>query len=246
MSGGTDVVLAALPRELRPLVRALRLRPASLSGLPAWSAEGVVVAAVGVGPARARSGTAQVLGEVQARRVIVTGLAGALDPALHVGDLVRPAAVLDVQSGAVRMPCTPCTSGSRSGLLVTVPRVRLARTASEGPQDARIPPEATAVDMETAAIAAVCDAEGVPWDVVRAISDVEGTLTPAISALLRPDGRADVVTAVRTGLRDPRTFLRLLRLGVDATRAVRVATATTISELSAEGTRLPGELDGTG
>lgn len=233
----TVVVLAAMPRELRPLARRLRLRPAPMGGLPAWYGDGVVAVAVGVGPDRAGAGAARVLEEVPARRVVVTGVAGALDASLKVGDLVRPATVVDVRSSAVR---TPSTSGARAGLLATVERVHLAGTGPNGGAWAlQLPEGATAVDMETAAIAAVCEAKGVPWDVVRAVSDVAGTVTPEVASLLRLDGRADVASAARVLLRNPRVLGRLVRLGLDTARATRVATGAVVSELAIPGTRRP-------
>jgi adenosylhomocysteine nucleosidase len=227
---GDIVVLAAMPRELRPLVRRLRLRAGTVRGLPAWFGQGVAAAAVGVGPTRAGDGSAAVLDELAPRRAFVTGVAGAVDPTLKVGDVVRPARVVDVRSAR---SFSPHSSGPRSGVLGTVERVFLdggdTHTA-----DPALPDGTTAVDMETAAIAAVAEARGVPWDVVRAISDVAGTLTPKIAAILRPDGRADLPAAARLVLRDPRVVRRLARLGVDTTRAVQAATAALAAELAAE------------
>jgi adenosylhomocysteine nucleosidase len=216
-----------------------------MEDLPAWHDDRVVAVAVGVGPTRAGAGAAQVLDVVAARRVVITGVAGALDASLKVGDLVRPVAVVDVRSGVVR---TPSATALGEGVLATVERVHLCGTGSIGDvQDRRLPLDATAVDMESAAIAAVCEANGVPWDVVRAVSDVAGTLTSEIASLLRPDGRADVARAARLALRDPRALARLVRLGLDTARAVRVATSVVVSELAATdlGRRRGGRREGT-
>jgi len=235
------VVLAAMPRELHPLVRRLGLRAATAGGMRAWRGDGVVAAAVGVGPDRAGSGTARVLEEVPARRVIVTGVAGAVGPTLKVGDLVHPATVVDTRSATVRTPSAPSTVGSRVGLLATVGRVHLEGSVRRGTRGRdgsdELPEGTTAVDMETAAIAAASEAKGVPWDVVRAVSDVAGTLTPEIASLLRPDGRADAAATARVLVRNPRLLGPLVRLGLDTARATRVATAAVISELATAGVR---------
>lgn len=236
MSGRAVVVLGATPRELRPLARALRLRPEPVGDLPAWRDDRVVAVAVGVGPARAGAGAARVLDALAAQRVVITGVAGALDDSLEVGDLVRPAAVVDVRSGVVRTPSTPAPGGA---VLATVEQVHLSGRGPTGEGDVRLPAGATAVDMETAAIAAACEARGIPWDVVRAISDVAGTLTQDAASLLRPDGRADVFKAAHLVLRDPRALVRLVRLGLDSARAVRVATDAVVSELTATGSGAP-------
>ncbi len=260
------VVLAAMPRELRPLARALRLRGASVGGLPAWRGDGVVAAAIGVGPARARAGAIRVLEEVPARWVVVTGVAGALDTSLKVGDLIRPATVVDMRTGVVRTPTTPTTPSTPSSpstpISPSTPSspTTPSPTSTRGPTDAwtgvlatvehvyqpaggsaddglvlQFPEGTAAVDMETAAIAAVCDEKGVPWNVVRAVSDVAGTLTPEVASLLRPDGRTDVAGAARLVLHDPRVLGRLVRLGLGTARAVRAATAAVVFDLMSTG-----------
>jgi adenosylhomocysteine nucleosidase len=233
---GDFVVLAAMPRELRRLVRALGLRPGSVGGLPAWHGDGVVVAAVGVGPSLAGASSARVLDETTPRRVWITGVAGAVGPDQRVGDLVRPAAVVDVRSGAA---FTPDAAGPRVGVLATLERIYVADGGTGVADAARLPDGATAVDMETAAIAAVCEEKGVRWDVVRVISDVPGTLTSEVASLLRPDGRADVPSAVRMVLRHPAALVRLARLGFDTARAVRIETRAILAELAAAAPRRP-------
>jgi adenosylhomocysteine nucleosidase len=229
MSDRPVVVLAAMPRELRALARALRLRRASIADLPAWRGEGVVAATVGVGPVRASEGAARVLERLFARRVVITGVAGALDTSLRVGAPVRPAAVVDIRSGAVH---TPRSATAGVGVLVTVEQVLVQPCEPSGrPAHTDLPPGAIAVDTESAAIAAACEERGVPWDVVRAISDIPGTLTPEIASLLRPDGRADLARAAALVWHDPRLAGRLVRLGLDTARAVRVATSEVRAEL---------------
>ena len=228
------VVLAAMARELRPLARALGLQPGPVGGLPAWRGPRVVAVAVGVGPERARAGANQVLDAVEARLVLVTGLAGALDPALVVGDVVRPSAVVDVRTARVLVP--PLRDVARSGVLATVERVHLGSGHPRGAATrAQLPDGVTAVDMETAAIAAVAEARGIAWDVVRGISDVAGALTPDIAALLSPEGHVHVLAAARLVLRRPQTLGRLVRLGVGANRALRAATRAVLSDLAAGG-----------
>lgn len=227
---GGIVVIAAMPRELRPLARRLRLRPAPLRGLPAWRGDGLVAVAVGVGPARAAARAAEALDDLAPARVLVIGVAGALDPGLDVGDLVHPSAVIDVRTAR---ELVPHGSGERNGVLATVEEVWCGHDPSG--KAPRLPAGATAVDMETAAIAALAEERGLPWDVVRAISDVAGTLTPELAALLRPDGRVDVRASMRLVLRDPRMLARLIKLGVDTAGAVRVATRVVATQLSTSG-----------
>lgn len=253
MSGGPVVVMAAMPRELRPIARALRMRPANLLGRPAWRRGGLLAVAVGVGPARSATRSAAVLDEVVPTRIFVTGVAGAVDPALEIGDLVVPVTVVDVRTGRAFSPDPGWASGPRSGLLATVERAlasaRVAgavpsppTTPAEGPTTPQeltpgLPEGTTAVDMETAAIAAEAEARGIPWDVVRGISDTWGMLTPELAAILRPDGRADLGAAARLVRADPRAVGRLVHLGLGTARATRAATGAVLAQLSAHGRR---------
>lgn len=220
MSGRQVVLMAAMPRELRLVARVRRLRAGPFCGLPAWHGHGVLAVAVGVGPARAGVSAGRVLDEIDAQLVLVIGVAGAVDPALAVGDLVRPARVVDARSGRVFVPTR---SAPRSGLLATVEQV-----SASGP----LPDGTTAVDMETAAIAAAAEERGVQWDVLRAISDTGNVLTPEVAALLRPDGRADLLGAARLVVRSPSVAGRLVRIGLGSSRAVRAATKAALREIS--------------
>jgi nucleoside phosphorylase len=219
MSGRQVVVMAAMARELRLLARVRHLRSGSLCGLPAWHGHGVLAVAVGVGPARAGESAGRVLDEVDAHLVLVIGVAGAVDPALAIGDLVRPARVVDARTGKVFVSNRP---GPRSGLLATVEKVSTA---------GHLPVGTTAVDMETAAIVAAAEGRGVQWDVLRAVSDTGNVLTPELAALLRPDGRADMRGAVRLVLRSPSLAGRLVRIGLGSSRAVQAATKAALREI---------------
>jgi hypothetical protein len=91
-----------------------------------------------------------------------------------------------------------------------------------------------AIDMETAAVAAVCDRRGCPCTVFRAISDdaAAGTIDAAVAAMARPDGSPDVGAAVRYLLRRPWRVPRLASLGRDAQRAAKAAAASAVEALN--------------
>jgi adenosylhomocysteine nucleosidase len=100
----------------------------------------------------------------------------------------------------------------------------VARLAHEG---------VVAVDMETAAIGAVCVARGVPWSVYRAISDRAGD--PEVDAELlgmtRPDGTASPAAVLRFVARHPRRIPKLVRLGRGLQAAVARTTDATLAAL---------------
>ncbi len=92
----------------------------------------------------------------------------------------------------------------------------------------------SAVDMETAAVAEACEAQGVSWSVLRAVSDIvaDGLVDPAILGLTRPDGRTDPGAVTRYVLRRPWAVPRLARLGRGTSRAVRTVTRAAIAAVA--------------
>ncbi|MGH9089474.1 MAG: hypothetical protein ACRDYZ_15430 [Acidimicrobiales bacterium] len=220
-----------MTREVRPLVLALSLRPAEMDGLQrAWRGDRHLAAVVGIGPAAAGRATARILDSAVVDRVLVVGVAGAVDPSLRIGDVLVPEQVVDRASGTAYRPHRP---GGR-GTLVTGDAVGGALTTNVAVVElptADLPPGTSAVDMETGAIARVCEARGIPWSVVRTISDVPGTLDDAVLELVRPDGGLDPRAVARYLARTPGAARRLLRIGRDTHRAVRALTRAALQEL---------------
>jgi len=90
-----------------------------------------------------------------------------------------------------------------------------------------------ALDMETAAVAKVCEGRGVPWSVVRAISDRagDGSVDAEILGLTHPDGRPNLSAVARYLLRHPGAVPRLVRLASGAKAATERAAETAINAL---------------
>lgn len=220
-------VLAPMTSELQPVVRALGLAPAATADDPhrhagrCGDAE-VVATLTGIGTARAAAATERVLSGETPDHVLVVGIAGGLAHAVAIGDLVVPAVV----EGAGGASFRPAAIGGAnlpapSGVLVTsddftVDPDRLATLRARG---------VVALDMETAAVAAVCERAGTRWSVVRAISDLadDHPLGPAALDLVGPDGRPDARAVARFVVRHPAKVPVLARLGRDASRAARTA-----------------------
>jgi adenosylhomocysteine nucleosidase len=85
-----------------------------------------------------------------------------------------------------------------------------------------------AVDMETVAIAKVCEERGTPWSAVRAISDPadDDSVDTDVIGLVKPDGSPDVGKSIRYLLRHPWRLPKLAALGRDATAAATAAAQT--------------------
>ena len=144
-----------------------------------------MLVANGVGRRAAARGARIVLSRSPIQAVISTGFAGALDPALRVGEVLLATTVLggDRSFGA-SLP-RECPADLRRGLLLTVDEV--VQSARRKRQLSKL--GAHAVDMEAASVAAVAAEHELPFYCVRGISDhAERDLPLDLNLALRPDG----------------------------------------------------------
>lgn len=233
----TILVLAPMRTELSPIVRRLQLRrdQGDPHGRPTWSGRrgswDVVAAQAGVGTARSGAVATELLAAVAPDHVAVVGVAGGLARHLRVADLVVPAVVEDLDGGTEHQ-AHPLGGQALDGRLLTSTVLHrwdvLEAHAEAG---------ALAIDMETAAVAAACEAVAVPWTAVRTLSDLvhEGTIDSSSMDLLRPDGSPNLPAVARRVLRHPGTLPGLLRMGRDGTAAAKAAAAALDQALRATG-----------
>jgi hypothetical protein len=82
-----------------------------------------------------------------------------------------------------------------------------------------------AVDMESSAVAEVCEANGCPWSVYRCIGDrhFDGLIDERLLALTNPDGSGNVPELERLIASEPDLAAKLDRLTRDTTMAARLA-----------------------
>ena len=220
--------MCAMPMELRPLRRRLRLRKSEL-GYAGWIGDRPVTAVItGIGTALAHAATVRLLDEVDVERVIVVGIAGAIENQTPIGALVLPEFVVSGADGSEHRP-TPLRVGNAHGKLWTSDELLLDPALHAKLRAAGV----VALDMETAAIAKVCDEHDVPWSVVRAISDRagDGGVDAEIVGLSHPDGRLNFSAVARYLVRHPDALPRLVRLGKGAKLAAARAAETAINAL---------------
>lgn len=221
-------MLAPMPSELRPLVKKLGLRP-SPAAVGTRAHEGrsgsasVVATTTGMGTAGAAEAARRMLDAGDVDHVIVVGIAGGIDDRLAIGDVIRPAIVIDGASGAEYRPHprgersdTPGEGALHTSDEFIVDPGRVAGLRARG---------VIAMDMETAAVAAVCEERGCPWSVVRAISDraSDGMADEAVFELAHPDGSPNFRAVARFVARHPGRVPQLVRLGRDASVATNAA-----------------------
>lgn len=184
-----------------------------------------VLLETGVGGAAVKSAFDWLLAAVpHPRWVVYAGFAGALDPALRIGDvlLADPVTDADARCWQTSLP-VPLCSGVQSGRLFTADRLVGAADDKRRLASAH---GACMVDMEAAHAAARCAAAAIPFFSLRAISDTADTsLSPALSAIL-VGGRVSTTGVVRALCCAPSLLPELCRLGRDTRIAARqLATA---------------------
>lgn len=223
------VILAPMPLEMDAIVAAFGLAPSSdTTGAP-WTgrvgSSDVTAIHVGMGPASTRDATARVLdsppvGSMPVDHVMIAGICGGLDPDLEVGTLLNPEVVVEHTTGNSYRH-TPPGDVPRTGKLVTTEGVSLDADLSR-----RFFEEGfLGVDMESSAVAEVCEARGRPWSVYRCIGDrhFDGLLDERIIAMANPDGSGNMAEIERLLAAEPELVTKLEQLSHDSALAARLA-----------------------
>jgi adenosylhomocysteine nucleosidase len=183
-----------------------------------------------IGMANGASAAARML-DHDVDHVMVVGIAGGVDQSvLKIGDVVVPEVVIRRATERTFRPMflgeiVPKGTLSCGDDLITDPDA-LALMAAEG---------IVAVDMETAAVAAVCEDANVAWSVFRGISDFagEGLIDAALLALTNPDGTADVARVAEYLETHPDRLDVLKRLAEDTRCATEGAAEAAIAACAA-------------
>ena len=212
-------LLAPMPSEFGPLVKALALHRGESGVTGAAGPIELVAAKTGIGTRRAAEATERLLDTAAVDHVMVVGIAGGMGSS-KVGDVVFPEVVVDKATGAEYRP-SPLHPVESHGRLVTHDDFDM----QPAERDALVADGFIAVDMETSAVAGVCERRGVSWSAVRSISDLVGVTPGDVIGLANPDGTPNVGASIRYLLTKPWRIPRLVRLGLDARGAANAAAA---------------------
>ena len=164
------------------------------------------------------------IAEERPEGVISTGVAGALDPALRLEDCIIPSAVVSEDGGwetdprwtaALRERHPDARGDALYGADVIImgaeEKLRLNRATG-----------AASVDMESHVAARVAARHGLPFAVMRVVSDTtDRDLPPAFLVAMRPDGGIDFGAMRRSILGDLSQIPSLIRTGIEAEGAFR-------------------------
>jgi adenosylhomocysteine nucleosidase len=210
-----------MPMELRPVVKKLSLQKTKVGDttLHTGTLDGrdVVAIPTGMGTPLATAAIERLLDAVTVERVVVVGITGAVENVTPIGTLVMPEVVVNSATGAEYRPA-PMGDHQPQGVMWTTDELitdleRIAGLRARG---------VVSLDMETAAIAEVCERHGIPWSVFRVISDraTDGSIDEEVFHMSNQDGSPNGRAVARYFLTHPRRLPQMVRLA----RGARVAT----------------------
>jgi adenosylhomocysteine nucleosidase len=187
---------------------------------------GVDVLLVGIGRANAERALRQRLAGERPDQVFTCGFAGALNPELKLAEVIFEPPP-DATREALATACRLTAAGAKPARFFCADRV--ATTAVEK-QKLRADTGADAVEMESAAIHALCRERGIPCVTVRVISDTAGEDLPLdFNALSKPDKNLDPAKLAWAIARSPGKISALLALQRQ-TRSAANALAATLAQ----------------
>jgi adenosylhomocysteine nucleosidase len=206
-------IIAAMPGELKPLVRGWP--HSARNGVQFWAQrneeEEWIAACAGAGLDAATRAFAAIEDGGPVDLMFSVGWAGALTPECKPGEAYNVAGAIDVRTGERFL----CDAGAGEFWLATSPKVadeaekrRLASTY-----------KATLVDMEAVAIARLAAMRGIPFYCVKGVSDGFDEKLPDLNRFLAPDGRFQTVRFVLYALIRPWYWPALVQMGENSKKA---------------------------
>jgi adenosylhomocysteine nucleosidase len=206
-------IIAAMPGELKPLVRGWP--HSTRNGIRFWAQrteeEEWDAACAGAGQQAATRAFAALEDGGPIDLVLSIGWAGALASDVEPGTAHNVAGVIDVRTGERFR----CDAGAGDLWLATSPKVagasekrRLASTYG-----------ASLVDMEAAALARLAAMRGIPFYCVKGVSDGFSEELPDFNRFISPDGQFKTAAFILYALLRPGYWPALVRMGENSRRA---------------------------
>jgi adenosylhomocysteine nucleosidase len=192
----------------------LRFFVGTLGGVP------VIVFRTGVGRNRAREIIRVFFEHFEPRLFVSAGFGGALTTELEIGEIVLATDICELQTGLCKWRgAIPSINGEvrfREGRLITADQMIVDAAEKSRIGDTH---RAVVVDMETSAVADLCEKRGVPLVGVRAISDrADEDLPPEINSFF-DNGEVQPAAIARALVVHPPTVVGLFKLARHAWKA---------------------------
>lgn len=189
----------------------------------------VVAVVTGMGTALATERAERLLEAVEVERVVVVGITGAVENETPIGTLILPEVVVNSATGAEYRPA-PLGDSKPSGKMWTTDALITSLEVIAGLRATGV----VSLDMETAAVAEVCERRHIPWSVFRAISDraIDGSVDEAVLSLSNRDGTPNAKAVAAYILKHPGRVSAMARMAKEAKLATQRAAEAAISAVS--------------
>jgi adenosylhomocysteine nucleosidase len=166
-------IIAALERELQPLVKTWRKNAVQHDGrnFAFYESNYAVAVCGGIGAESARRAAEVAVRNYSPEILISAGLAGALTPELHVGETIFPAVVIDTGDGSRHETAIGPAPLAKTAVGRTVLATYSDVATSAQKHQLAKSYGAHAVDMEAAAVARAAESHNLLFISVKAVSD---------------------------------------------------------------------------
>jgi adenosylhomocysteine nucleosidase len=213
-------IIAALPREVKQLVRGWQEH--RLPGkVVVYTNDFAVVACAGMGAARATLAMQAAMSIKPISALLSVGLAGACDPSLRVGEIVRAGIVVDTLTGE--------RFSNREFKQVLVSTTTIASVHEK--QRLYAAYQASAVDMEAATVARIAQAHGLPFQAIKVISDDANFELRELARFATHDGQFREAAFAAYSVARPQLWTKLFQLANNSKRALQSLTTELKSQL---------------
>jgi len=210
-------IIAALEREVHPLVKNWRTTVASHDGreFTFYESNYAVVVCGGIGAEAARRAAEAAIVKYSPEIIISAGVAGALVPEIHVGETIFPALVIDSQDGSRHETAikTAPVANTPLGRTTVVSAPEIVGAAQK--QQLAKSYGAQAVDMESAAVARAAMTHNLRFLAIKSISDEYDFEMPEMSQFVSDGKFQQKRFALHVALR-PWLWFPVLRLARNA------------------------------
>jgi adenosylhomocysteine nucleosidase len=210
-------IVAALEREVRPLLKHWRVREKEYGGrrFRFFEKNELVLVCGGIGADAARRAAEAVIVLYGPSVIYSVGYAGALDSRLKVGEVIRAARVINAGDGS------SVQIAGGEAVLVSYP----AAATPQQKAKLRESYQAQAVDMEAAAVARAAEARGVGFSALKVISDEVDFNFPPTARFVDSEGRFHEMGFAWFAALRPWLWLPVIRLARNSGRASRILCA---------------------
>jgi adenosylhomocysteine nucleosidase len=233
-------IIAAMPGELKPLVRGWRHEKRKRVHLWRWRYDGRewVAACAGVGQNAAARALAEIERDGPVAQIFSVGWAGALKDWYKPGEAYRVCGVVDLPTNTrlATAPFDPGQVDSARGDAKIWLATSTAVVAQKEKQYIAISFYADLVDMEAIAVARLAKARGVAFHCIKGVSDGVDDILPDFNPFLAADGRFKQVKFIVFALFHPRYWQALKQMGENSSKAAQRIAEQVLELLDPEGT----------